>query len=117
VIECGHRYLVPREDGRVLIGSTEERVGFDKRTTAEGVEGLLAFGCALVPELRLAVREQEWAGLRPHAVTGRPFIGAVPGQQGLYVATGHFRSGLHLSPATAETMHNIILASMSGGAA
>lgn len=104
VVECGSRYLVPREDGRVLIGSTEERVGFDPRTTHDGVAGLLEFAYALCPALREAERECEWAGLRPHTTSGRPFIGAVPGCMGLYLAAGHFRAGLHLSPLTAELM-------------
>lgn len=102
VVECGHRYLVPREDGRVLVGSTEERVGFDKRTTPEGVAGLREFAGQLVPALRAAEQEQAWAGLRPEARRGRPIIGPVPGNEGCYVAAGHFRSGLLLSPVTAR---------------
>lgn len=104
VVECGHRYLVPREDGRVLVGSTEERVGFDKQTTPEGVAGLRAFAGQLVPALRGAEQEQAWAGLRPQARRGRPIIGPVPGTEGLSVAAGHFRSGLLLSPITARLM-------------
>ena len=102
VIECGSRYLVPREDGRVLIGSTEEREGFVKETTREGIDGLLGFAQSVVPSLVAAEREQEWAGLRPHAIGGRPFIGPAPECEGLYIAAGHFRGGLHLSPVTAQ---------------
>jgi glycine oxidase len=109
VIECGHRYLVPREDGRVLIGSTEERVGFEKRTTPEGIEGLLRFAGGLVPELRSAEREREWCGLRPYAAGGVPYIGPVAGCDGLYLAAGHFRAGLHLSPLTARIIRDQVL--------
>ncbi|MCA9053699.1 MAG: glycine oxidase ThiO [Planctomycetaceae bacterium] len=110
VIECGSRYLVPREDGRILIGSTEERAGYVKETTDEGVNGLLGFATALVPSLATAVREQAWAGLRPHAVGGRPFIGPAPKCEGLYVAAGHFRAGLHLSPLTAQLIRRLLVA-------
>jgi glycine oxidase len=104
VIECGLRYLVPREDGRVLVGSTEELAGFRKETTPEAIDGLLAFAHALVPSLRAARVEQTWAGLRPYAACGSPLIGAARDVRGLYVAAGHFRSGLHLSPITARTL-------------
>ena len=65
VIEQGRRYLVPRADGLILIGSTQEHVGFEKQTTAEGVAGLLSFAESLVPDLRLAEPVRCWAGLRP----------------------------------------------------
>ncbi|MFV0446514.1 MAG: glycine oxidase ThiO [Planctomycetaceae bacterium] len=109
VVECGNRYLVPREDGRLLIGSTEERVGYEKQTTTAGIAGLFNLAVGLVPDLASAKRELEWAGLRPHARGGLPYIGAVPDCQGLYLAAGHFRAGLHLSPLTAERMHKAIL--------
>lgn len=104
VIERGKRYLVPRRDGRLLIGSTEELTGFEKFNTDEGVSGLLEFAADICPQLRGSRIEQCWSGLRPSAVRGRPFIGPVPGVENLLVATGHFRSGLHLSPATAEIL-------------
>lgn len=102
VIECGSRYLVPREDGHVLIGATEEWVGFDPTTTAAGIDGLMAFAVELIPELADANVVRSWAGLRPHAPSARPFIGPVPGIENLHAATGHFRAGLHLSPLTAQ---------------
>ena len=108
VIECGHRYIVPRDDGRVLVGSTEERAGFDHRTTPEGIAGPEAFAMTLLPSLRDAVKEREWAGLRPYSSSPLPSIGPVPGFSRLYVATGHFRSGLHLSPITARLMRQMI---------
>lgn len=105
----GKRYLVPRADGRILIGSTEEDAGFDKRTTAAGVAGLLSLSVELVPALANAHLEQSWAGLRPGSPDGLPFLGLVPGWSNLYVAAGHFRSGLQLSPATGMVMKELLL--------
>ncbi|MEZ6056001.1 MAG: glycine oxidase ThiO [Planctomycetaceae bacterium] len=102
VIECGARYLVPRDDGLVLVGATEEWVGFDARTTPAGVEGLLQFAMELVPSLKEAEFVRSWAGLRPHAPGACPTIGAVSEYRNLHIATGHFRAGLHLSPITAQ---------------
>ncbi len=108
VIEREKRYIVPRLDGRILIGATEELTGFDKQNTEEAIAGLMEFGCAICPALRTAPIENCWSGLRPCAVRDRPFIGRVPGHENLIVATGHFRSGLHLSPATAEIVVSTI---------
>lgn len=109
IIECGSRYLVPRGDGRVLVGSTEERAGFVKETTPDALGDLRRFACELVPALEQAAVEQAWAGLRPRALSGSPWIGPVPGHRGLYLAAGHFRSGLHLSPITARLLRAAIL--------
>src|SRR5262249_42509487 len=65
VLLWGSRYLVPRPDGRVLVGSTEEDAGFDKRTTTRAVSDLLTLACKLVPGLADAHLERCWAGLRP----------------------------------------------------
>ncbi len=108
VVNLGPRYLVPRPDGRVLIGSTEERVGFDKRTTAQGVQGLLELAVKLVPSLAQAEVEKSWAGLRPATPDRLPVLGPVPGKPGLFVATGHFRNGVLLSPGTAVVMADVI---------
>lgn len=100
ILQIGSDYLVPRGDGRVLVGSTEERVGFDKNTTEEALERLRQMAYRLVPELRQAEVERCWAGLRPGNPDGKPALGPVPGYHNLYVAAGHFRSGIHLSPVT-----------------
>lgn len=115
IVEVGHRYLVPRPDGRVLIGSTEERVGFEKRTTASGVAGLIEFACRLIPELGDARLERCWAGLRPYAPGGLPRIGRIPGICNLSLAAGHFRAGLQLSPMTAVLMRQLILGQPGNG--
>jgi glycine oxidase len=108
VLIRGKRYVVPRGDGRVLVGSTEEDTGFDKRTTACAIAGLLEFGTGLAPSLKDAEIERCWAGLRPGSPDGLPFIGRVPGFENLWVATGHFRSGIQLAPATARVLSEAI---------
>lgn len=109
VIHCGPRYLVPRGDGRVLVGSTEDSVGFDRQATAGGVGGLIEFAVSLVPELARAAVERAWAGLRPQSADGLPYLGRARGSENLFVATGHFRSGLNLSPITAVLMAQAVL--------
>ncbi len=109
VIQVGREYLVPRNDGRILVGSTEERAGFDKRNTAEAVGDLIQFARQLVPSLKDAEFERCWAGLRPYAATDRPFIGRLPQLQNACVAAGHYRYGLHLSPITAVLIRQILL--------
>jgi glycine oxidase len=109
VLLQGKCYLVWRGDGRVLVGSTEEDAGFDARPTAAAIAGLLTFAAALVPGLARAHLERCWAGLRPGTPDGMPFLGEVPGCPNLYVAAGHFRSGIQLSPATALVMKELLL--------
>ncbi|QDT55281.1 Hydrogen cyanide synthase subunit HcnC precursor [Caulifigura coniformis] len=103
-VEIGKQYVVPRSDGRVLAGSTEEWVGFVKENTEQGVRGLIEFAHRLVPSLKQAEVEKTWAGFRPHARRGQPYLGAAPGYDNLFIAAGHFRAGLHLSPVTARLM-------------
>jgi len=108
VLNEGSRYLVPRDDGRVLAGSTEEEVGFDKSNTAEGIAGLTEFAVNLVPALRKAAIERAWAGLRPASFDGFPYIGRLPALENAFVAAGHFRSGLHLSTGTAVVLAQLM---------
>lgn len=108
VINDGHRYLVPRSDGRILVGSTEEDAGFDKRNTAEAVGGLLRFAVDLVPALGDHTIERTWAGLRPCSADGLPYLGQIPGLENAFVAAGHYRQGLHLSPGTAVVMSELM---------
>jgi len=109
ILMVGKRYLVPRPDGRILIGSTEDDAGFNKQNTPEGVAGLLQFATELAPSLAEAEIEQTWAGLRPRSVDGMPYLGQAPGFENLFVATGHFRDGLQLSPITGKIMAALIL--------
>ncbi len=101
ILAAGSLYLVRRHDGRILIGSTMERAGFDARTTASAVDSLIARAVALVPALGEASFEGAWAGLRPATEDGLPAIG--PGAApGLLYATGHLRHGILLAPITAR---------------
>lgn len=109
IVNVGPRYLVPRPDGRILVGSTEEDAGFDKRTTAEAVAGLIGFAVDLAPPLGRLTIEQCWAGLRPGNHDGLPYLGRVPAFDNAFVATGHFRQGLQLSPATADVVGRLLL--------
>ncbi|MGH7135188.1 MAG: glycine oxidase ThiO [Pirellulales bacterium] len=108
IVNAGKQYLVPRPDGRILAGSTEEDAGFDKRTTAEAVADLLNMAVRLAPPLADLSIEQCWAGLRPASHDPFPYIGRLPGYDNAYVATGHFRNGLQLSPATAVVMTRLL---------
>ena len=108
IVNEGHRYLVPRTDGRVLAGSTEEEEGFDKSTTQQAFAELTEFAYSLVPALRGASIEAHWAGLRPASFDGLPYLGRIPDVTNGFVAAGHFRSGLHLSTGTAVVMAELI---------
>jgi len=108
IVNEGPRYLVPRPEGRILVGSTEEDAGFEKCTTAAGIAGLLDFALSLAPGLKGAQLEQCWAGLRPSTLDGRPYLGKIPGIDNGYVAAGHFRSGLQLSAGTAAVMSRLM---------
>lgn len=108
IINDGPRYLVPRGDGRILVGSTEEDVGFDKRNTATAVADLLALAHAWVPDLSGAHVERCWAGLRPATPDRLPLLGRVADLENLFVAAGHFRSGLTLSTGTARVVGQLI---------
>lgn len=94
-------YLVPRNDGRILAGATVEYVGFDKRVTAGGIEKVLAGAIELAHGLKDARIEETWAGLRPDSADHLPILGPTD-LDGLVMATGHFRSGILLTPVTAR---------------
>lgn len=95
-------YAVARRDGRVLLGSTQERVGYRKRVTAGGLAGILAHAVELAPAFARLPLVASWAGLRPGSADGRPIIGVDPAVRGYVVATGHYRNGILLAPLTAE---------------
>jgi glycine oxidase len=108
VVESEDVYLVPRPDGSLLVGSTQERVGFRKEVTGQGVRGLLDAALTLVPSLADARFVGAWAGLRPASPDGWPILGAsaIPG---LLFATGHFRNGILLAPITATLLADAAL--------
>lgn len=107
IIQSGKRYLVPRPEGRVLVGSTEEEAGFVKRTTSQGIEELLRFAQEMCPSLADAELEKCWAGIRPGR--SHPLMGPVPDFENLFLAAGHYRSGIQLSPGTGLLMKELLL--------
>jgi glycine oxidase len=101
VLWVDHTYLVPRNDGRIIAGSTIERTGFDRDVTAGGIQKILSGAMLLVPALEKARIDETWAGLRPDSPDHLPIIGPTD-VDGLLMATGHFRSGILLAPITAR---------------
>ena len=104
IVNVGNRYLLCREDGRTLVGSCEEEVGFQAGTTAAVLDSLREFANRLCPDLVDAPTERAWSGFRPMTFDGFPMIGRVPQTSNVYVASGHYRSGIHFSCATAVLM-------------
>ena len=102
VIHGGWGLLVPRNDGSVIAGATVEEADYDNRVTAGAVQDIMNMAELLVPSLRDASFNWALAGLRPGSPDDAPMLGAVPGWQGLHVATGHFRSGILLSAITGK---------------
>jgi glycine oxidase len=94
-------YLVPRNDGRILAGATVEYVGFDRKVTAGALATVLSGAIELAPNLAHARVEETWAGLRPDSPDHLPILGPAD-IDGLLIATGHFRSGILLTPITAR---------------
>jgi glycine oxidase len=103
VVRAPDVYLIPRSDGRMLIGATSEEAGFDKRTVPETIQKLREAALDLVPKLDDARFLSAWAGLRPGTPDGLPILGATA-TPGYFVATGHFRDGIMLAPVTAQLM-------------
>ncbi len=106
---CQDRYVIPRRDGHVLLGSTLEHTGFVKATTAEAKEELYRTAVEMYPVLKRTPIEDHWAGLRPGSPSGIPYIGAYPGIEGLYFNAGHFRNGVVTGPASARLAADLIL--------
>jgi glycine oxidase len=102
-------YMVPRGDGLLLVGSTEEDAGFAAQTTHAGISRLRSFAARVFPKVATSPILQTWAGLRPGSIDGRPYLGRVSGLCNLWVAAGHFRSGIGLSPATGQIMAQLLL--------
>lgn len=100
-------YMVPRSDGRILLGSTLEDAGFDKRTDADTLHRLQHAATGLLPALSGARILEGWAGLRPGTPDDLPVLGASP-IPGYYFATGHFMNGILLAPVTARVMAQVI---------
>ncbi len=107
VIRTPDVYLIPRSDGRMLIGATVEEAGFNKQTVPETIQRMRRAALDLVPELENAKILEAWAGLRPGTPDDLPILGATA-TPGYFVATGHFRDGILLAPITAKVMAQVI---------
>jgi len=105
----GDYYLIPRQNGLVLAGSTLEYAGYNKETTQAARNMLMEKAISLVPALSDYKIIKHWAGLRPGTSAGIPFIGEHPGIRGLYVNTGHFRNGVVMAPASAQLLLDCML--------
>ncbi|PPC76339.1 glycine oxidase ThiO [Pokkaliibacter plantistimulans] len=104
----GGKYLIPRADGRILVGSTLEYSDFIKETTVDAAIALRHFANKLLPALQTIEPEHHWAGLRPGSPSGIPWIGALENVKGLYINAGHFRNGLVLAPASCRLLADIL---------
>jgi glycine oxidase len=93
-------YLVPRDDGRLLVGSTVEFVGYRREVTAGAVRDLLADAIRTVPRLADAALADSWSSFRPYTKDELPLIGR-SALNGLWFASGHYRNGILLAPVTA----------------
>jgi glycine oxidase len=113
VLRSGEVYVVPRSDGRVLIGSTMEEAGFDKSVQVETIQGLRAKAAKLAPALGEAKMHDAWAGLRPALPDGLPILSGTP-LAGYFVATGHLRDGILLAPVTARVMTAMVSGKPAG---
>ena len=109
VLSEGH-YIIPRKDGRILAGSTLEKIGFDKSISSSALDELHQAAVELVPLLGNLTVERQWAGLRPGTEKGIPYICPHDEVTGLYIHAGHFRNGIVLGAASAELMADIVLA-------
>jgi len=109
VIYSSRGYLVPRRDGRLLAGSTSERVGFDRRVTEEGVNSIRSMASEIAPALKAARLIDSWAGFRPRAIDDLPVIGPDVEVGGLFYATGHYRNGILLTPITAKLVADCVM--------
>jgi len=101
-------YVVPREDGNVLVGATSEDAGFDERTTDEGIEWLRRSAIQLFPPAEGFTFVEAWASIRPGTEDGLPILGRLP-VDNAFVATGHYRNGILQTPITAKLMAELII--------
>ncbi len=109
VVLADGRYLIPRDDGRILVGSTLEYQGYDKQVTESAYQSLYQSALSILPALEQCPVEAQWSGLRPGSPDGVPYIGPVDGIDNLYLNAGHFRNGLVLAPASCRLVADLML--------
>jgi len=109
IVKSGMIFLVPWQDGRILVGSTTEpEAGFDTTNTAEGIHFLLQGATQIAPALKAAAVERVWAGLRPTGPKHRPVMGKSPAFDNAFVCAGHFKIGIGLAPLAGKFMAELI---------
>ena len=101
-------YLVPKRNGEIYIGATMIENTFDKKVTPGGMATLIERATQLVPQIKDAPWERVWAGIRPQTGDGLPYMGEHPSWKGLFVAAGHFRNGILLSPMTGKLVADLV---------
>ena len=100
-------YIVPRTDGKILLGATVEFVGYDKTPTVDGVKQMIDAAVVIAPELAQSTFVQTWAGLRPYYKQG-PCLGYLPGFDNVVLASGHFKNGILLAPITGQLIAELL---------
>ena len=105
----GLDYIIPRDDGHLLIGSTIEDVGFDSSTTPSSLYRINKIAGEILPDVIANEPVASWAGLRPGSPDGLPTVGRIPSADNAWLATGHYRSGFHLSTGTARLVSDSML--------
>jgi glycine oxidase len=108
VVDSPRCYLVPRADGRLLVGATVERRGYRKLVTPAGIMRLLRGALEIAPGLEDLPLAETWSGLRPGTPDDLPILGADPDVTNLVYATGHFRNGILLAPITGDIVGEVV---------
>ncbi|MEM1348864.1 MAG: glycine oxidase ThiO, partial [Myxococcota bacterium] len=109
VVRAPDAYLVPKSDGRMIVGATMEEMGFDTRLTAGGVFELLRGAWETMPGVYDMPIVETWTGFRPMTLSNTPVLGPSPHLDALWFATGHGRNGILLTPITGALMSEAIL--------
>ena len=104
-----HCYIVPRNNGTLVIGATMIENDWNERVSLSGIESLIAKAKTMLPAVSDMKLDSFWAGLRPQTFDQKPFIGHHPEEEGILFATGHYRNGILLAPATGKMITDLIL--------
>ena len=102
-------YVVPRTDGRTLVGATAERVGFDPTVTTDGIARLTRTAAEILPQFANVEHDRAWAGLRPISADLQPILGPDPEEPRLIYATGHSRNGILMTPLTGDCVAALLV--------
>jgi len=104
-----HNYIVPRNNGKLVIGATMIQNEWDEKPTLLGIESLIETAKKMLPDMTKMTIESFWGGLRPQTIDQKPYIGKHPDNDNIFFATGHFRNGILLAPETGKMIRDFIL--------